>query len=282
MSIKTRIVFSDVDGTLLSKNRELSSATIYQIRKLIEHKIIFVMVSARMPEGMKHLYKAVPLNSPVISYNGALILKSIDDGLAPHNILFSKSISYSVVRSIYHTCQAFDLHFSLYSNNLWFASKSDEWRLREENNTKVTATILSDMGYKIAELEKQQQHIHKVMVMGQSMLIDGLINNLTSQYTGKVNIYRSKDTYIEITPSGITKASGCQILLNDLGISPEQAIAFGDNHNDTEMLEMVGIGIAMENAPEEVKVRAKRVAPANTHDGVAKVLEEILTNSHVE
>jgi len=271
-----KIVFSDVDGTLLNKNRELSSATIYQIRKLTEQNIPFVMVSARMPAGMTHLYHEVPMNNPAICYNGALILKLIDEGINNSNILFSKTIENGIALSIFRICQKFDLHFSLYSFNLWFASKSDEWRLREENNTKVKATIHSNLEYKILEFQNQQQHIHKLMVMGESMLIDSLHNLLVKQYSGKINIYRSKDTYIEITPATINKATGCTIVLNHLGLSAEQAIAFGDNLNDTEMLEMVNVGVAMENAPPEVKLKAKRIAPANTNDGVAHILEEIL------
>jgi len=275
MSNKFQIVFSDVDGTLLNKNRELSSATIFQIRKLTQQNIPFVMVSARMPAGMIHLYREVPMNNPAICYNGALILKSIEAGISTANILFSATIGYSMAKSIFSICHKFNLHFSLYSNNQWFASKNDEWRLREENNTKVKATIYSNMEYKISALENDQQHIHKLMVMGESMLIDALHNHLTSQFAGKINIYRSKDTHIEITPARINKATGCLNLLNHLNLKPEQAIAFGDNFNDTEMLQTVTIGVAMGNAPVEVKEKAHMVAQANTDDGVAKTLESI-------
>lgn len=275
MSSKFRIVFSDIDGTLLNKNRELSSATIFQIRKLTQLNIPFVMVSARMPASMIHLYREVPINNPAICYNGALILKSIEEEINSNNKLFSTTIGYSIAKSVFSICHKFDLHFSLYSNNQWFASKNDEWRLREENNTKVKATFFSNMEDKISELENEEQHIHKLMVMGESMLIDALHNHLLSQFAGKINIYRSKDTYIEITPANINKATGCLILLNHLGLKPEQAIAFGDNFNDTEMLQAVSLGVAVENAPAEVKEKAKMVAPANTDDGVAKTLETI-------
>lgn len=233
------------------------------------------MVSARKPAGMIHLYREVPVDNPAICYNGALVLKSIEEKMDAKNILFSKTIDYNVASSVFGTCRKFDLHFSLYTYNLWYASKNDEWRLREENNTKVKATIHSNLEYKISELEKDKQHIHKLMVMGESMLIDGLYNHLVNQFTGKINIYRSKDTYIEITPANINKASGCLILLNHLGLKPEQAMAFGDNFNDIEMLQLVNFGVAMDNAPSEVKDKAKMVAPANTDDGVAKTLESI-------
>lgn len=276
MGIPYRIVFSDVDGTLLNRNRDLSSVTIHQIKKLVERRILFAMVSARMPAGMLHLYRQIPLDAPAICYNGALVLKSIEKGVEPSNVLHSSSIDYNTAISIYFICKEYNLHFSLYTENQWFASKDDEWRLREENNTRVKATIHPHLEAKILELERHHQHIHKIMVMGDAMLIEGLVQKLQNSYSKTLNIYRSKDTYLELSPATANKAMGCKILLNHLSLTAEQAIAFGDNYNDIEMLEMVTLGVAMDNAPLEVKNRAKRVAPANTDDGVAKTLELIL------
>lgn len=276
MGIPYRIVFSDVDGTLLNRNRDLSSVTIHQIKKLVERRILFAMVSARMPAGMLHLYRQIPLDAPAICYNGALVLKSIEKGVEPSNVLHSSSIDYTTAISIYFICKEYDLYFSLYTGNQWFASKDDEWRLREENNTRVKATIHHQLEAKILELERYHQHIHKIMVMGDAMLIEGLDHMLQNSYSKTLNIYRSKDTYLELSPATANKAMGCKALLNHLSLTAEQAIAFGDNYNDIEMLEMVTLGVAMDNAPMEVKNRAKRVAPANIDDGVAKTLELII------
>lgn len=58
-------------------------------------------------------------------------------------------------------------------------------------------------------------------------------------------------------------------------MDPSEAVAFGDNYNDVDMLEAVGLGVAVANAPDEVRRRAGRVAPDNDHDGVARVLAEL-------
>jgi hydroxymethylpyrimidine pyrophosphatase-like HAD family hydrolase len=57
-----------------------------------------------------------------------------------------------------------------------------------------------------------------------------------------------------------------------LEISKDNSIAFGDNFNDVEMLKLVGFGVAMGNAPQEVKMVAKHIAPSNLDDGVAQTL----------
>ena len=61
--------------------------------------------------------------------------------------------------------------------------------------------------------------------------------------------------------------------------SPEEIIAFGDAENDIDMLRFAGLGVAVANSPENVKRHADRIAPANTEEGVAQVLEEILFKS---
>ena len=64
-----------------------------------------------------------------------------------------------------------------------------------------------------------------------------------------------------------------------LGVCPDEIIAFGNADNDIDMLRFAGIGVAVENSPENVKREADRVAPPNTEEGVAQVLEEILFKS---
>lgn len=274
--LKYQVIFSDVDGTLLNKNRELSEFTIQQIRKTITaHKVKFVMVSARMPEGMKYLYDQLSVESPIICYNGALILKDMHKGFNPSNVIHSNSIDYKTTKQLYKRIKPENLHFGLFSNNSWFANQHDEWTLKEENNTRVKCTIRQDFDDLITELEASHQPIHKIMVMGTAVKMDAIIEFSNQNFQKSVTNYRSKDNYIEISPIESNKANGCVLLMNHLGIQQSNSIAFGDNYNDIEMLKMAGIGIAMENAPEEVKKYAKQITLSNLSEGVAVSIEKI-------
>lgn len=271
-----RVIFSDVDGTLLDKNRELAGVTARQIQKIASsHKITFVLVSARMPEGMRHLYNQLSVNSPIICYNGALILETLKGGYRAHSILYSNSIDINVTENLYNRAKAENLHFSLFSNNSWFASKNDEWTLREESNTRVKSSICSNMDNHIRKLKDSGEPIHKLMIMGNPASIDSFVAYSNRSFEGLVSNYRSKDTYLEISPRNSNKATGCLFLLDRLNIDARNAIAFGDSYNDIEMLRTVGFGIAMGNAPEKVKYHAKHIAPANTLNGVATTLVNI-------
>jgi len=273
---KYQIVFSDVDGTLLNRERELSNTTISKIRAIKQsHNVTFVMVSARMPKGMLHLYQQINLDSPIICYNGALILKSLEGGFNQKNIIRSDSIDKEIAVNLFQKAKEANLHFGLFSENEWYVNRADEWTLREENNTRVKAIVFPNTDTLINDLALKKKPIHKLMVMGNTNAIDEFINYSNHHFSKKVTNYRSKDNYIEVSPISSNKAIGCEFLLYHIGISKLNAVAFGDNHNDVEMIKTVDFGVAMGNAPEIVKQAAKYIAPTNLNDGVAFTLNEI-------
>ena len=90
------------------------------------------------------------------------------------------------------------------------------------------------------------------------------------------NVFRSEPFFLEVMPKGIDKAQSLGRLLAYLGMSVEEMAAFGDGYNDITMLEYAGLGVAMGNAQEEVKLSAGYIAPSNDEDGVAWTLEHVI------
>jgi Cof subfamily protein (haloacid dehalogenase superfamily) len=87
-----------------------------------------------------------------------------------------------------------------------------------------------------------------------------------------LNIYPSKPTYLEIMPKMASKTSAIQVLQDKFGVHQSEIIAMGDNYNDIDMLAYAGLGIAMGNAPDEVRKQAKEITLTNDEDGVAAAL----------
>jgi hypothetical protein len=81
---------------------------------------------------------------------------------------------------------------------------------------------------------------------------------------------------VEIGPAGIDKATGLAWLCTHLGIDPADVVAFGDEYNDHEMLRFAGHGVVMANANEHTRALADEIAPSNSDDGVAVVIERLL------
>lgn len=272
--MKYKALCSDIDGTLLNKNRELSPRTIRAFQ-LINEKIPIVLASSRMPSAMYHLQEQLGiLGHPLICFNGGYVIQHDADG-DQLNIISSLSISHQVCKDIVERGTAEGTHISLFSRDLWFAHGLDYWTEKEQRVTKVTAKIKNPIKV-VEKWEEEDLNIHKIMVMGDESKIYELYKWMISHYSLDIHIYRSKSTYLEIAPKSVSKASALASLLKQkFNIEMEDVVAFGDNYNDIELIQDVGMGIAVGNAREEVKAVANEVTLSNVDDGVAVSIEQI-------
>ncbi len=263
MNIK--LICSDIDGTLLNKDRQLSVKTIAEIKRL--KTIPFILISSRMPKAMVHLQKELNItNLPLIAYNGGLIIHN-------NQVLDTTEIENSVSKSIAYFCKNTSIHLSLYHNDEWFVPAMDYWAKREQNNTKVTPTV-KEISATLKTWEAEKKGAHKIMCMGDEQEIDTLVSLIEKEHPTVIG-YRSKPTYLEISHKSISKKTAIKTLLQTHypNLSFENIMAFGDNYNDIEMLESVGIGVAVSNAKEEVLAVSKHLTKSNKEDGVALFLE---------
>lgn len=262
-----KIVFSDIDGTLLNKDRELSPSTIEAVKKL-EEKIPFILISARMPAAMRHLQDELEIGHlPIISYNGGLIL-------VDHKVMSSTEIPLEIVENL-SNWNPFNCHLSLYHKDEWYVPGMDRWAQREVNNTKIQPQVKPNHEV-IEKWKKENKGAHKIMAMGDVSHIDSIRDYLEENFPGKLHLYRSKDSYLEIAPRSVSKFTAIDLLLKEhFSLTPEDAVAIGDNYNDVEMLKKVGYGVAVGNAREECKEVANVVCGNSVEDGVAKILTEI-------
>lgn len=106
-------------------------------------------------------------------------------------------------------------------------------------------------------------------------LLPSVMGQLSRSLGGDMVPVSSGDGYFDVVLPSVNKGAGLARLMEHWGIRPEDAIAFGDSDNDLEMLELVGRGYAMANAPADVRAKADAVAPPCTEDGVLQVLEEL-------
>ncbi len=264
-----KIIFSDIDGTLLNADRDLSEYTIETIKK-IKEKIPFILISSRMPAAMRHLQEKMDIEHlPLISYNGGLI---IVDG----KLVSSTEIPAKILEKLHRFNEEKEVHLSLYHNDEWYVPRDDFWTKREISNTKVEPEIKSNSEV-IEKWREEGKGAHKIMAMGQEEEIDAISDFLSEHFKEDLHLYRSKPTYLEIAPSKISKLTAVEHLLNNHFQFPlSQSMAFGDNYNDIEMLKGVGLGIAVNNAKPAVLEIAHMVTDSGKEDGVAKSINEIL------
>ncbi|MCO7176860.1 Cof-type HAD-IIB family hydrolase [Sporolactobacillus kofuensis] len=269
MSVK--MIFSDIDGTLINSNHVLTTKTIQAIKACTKRNIPFILVSARMPRGIFPLQKQLGLTDPIVCYSGALIIHSKQTELTDAPLL-NVSMGTDSVNTIYgQICNRFpNISFSAYSFDQWLVSNTDDPWIDQEYAIAGTPMTLYDFHdeHSAAEIPP----IHKVLCMGDPVQIDHFHQSL-SALDLQVVMVKSKPTYLEIMADHVSKASAMQLLLNNYNIRRDETLAFGDNYNDLDMLRFAGIGVAMENAPGIVKGAADFVTLSNDQDGIQAALD---------
>ncbi len=260
-----KILCSDLDGTLLSTKSDVSPFTISEINR-IRPTTKIILVSARMPKSMRYIQKDLGIaHEPIICYNGALVIDGEEE-------IHSAIIEAETLESLYELTKEHSIKLGLYYKDEWFVEENSERVNKEINNTK-TDPVYQKNSETIKDWKNRKVGAHKIMLMGTFETIERIQPKLLSLYSNKLNIYRSNDTLIEVSPKSVSKLSAIELLIKDTH-SLNDIIAFGDNYNDAEMLQQVNCGVAMGNARDEVKNIADHTTLCNTQDGVASFLNQ--------
>ncbi|WGE71692.1 Cof-type HAD-IIB family hydrolase [Actinobacillus equuli subsp. haemolyticus] len=255
-------VFSDIDGTLLNDQHQITPKTIAAIQRITQQGIPFIPVSARPPLAITPYTELLKTHQAIICYSGALIL---DRDLTP---LYSVSINETDLIQLDLQLQSFQhLSINYYANTSWFSNDlANAWTQQEAEITCLQA---------VKKVEKLT-NVHKILVMGEAdeiLRLEALLKRLFPQFS----IHRSKAEYLEIMNRNATKSAAIRFMQKRLGIVTEHIVAFGDNFNDLDMLQYVGFSVAMANAPDEIKAAASYVTASNNEDGIALVLDKLFS-----
>lgn len=272
MTSPNTIFFSDIDGTLLNAEREVSPALQHEVDQLTVNGHPFILISSRMPAAMTHLQEDLGVGGlPLIAYNGGLVI-------ADDQVLHSQEIDLRIMDNIRLLTGTTSLSLQLFHRDEWYVEAMDFYAKREQNNTKVIPRVQSSATTS-SDWTKRGIGPHKIMVMGEPKALDQLVREVSSSFSDDLHLYRSKDTYLEIADKRISKLTGIQLLIDRVYPSTNlvDCVAFGDNYNDVEMLAGVGVGVAVGNARPEVVAVADAVTAGNKEDGVAKWLAERLS-----
>lgn len=259
------IVFSDVDGTLLDRHHRVLPGTVYAIHELQKKGIPFVIISARSPSGIRPILRDNGFICPMICYSGALILDEDE------RVLYSEGFDRNVANEMIQFIEGshFDCTWNIYSLDTWIVKECSDDRVRHEEGI-VHATAMEGDAFSLAYDAK----VGKLLCMcNPGRILE--IEQAVKEAFPTLSIARSSDILLEIMQCGITKSTGVKQLCRLWGLSLENTIAFGDNYNDIEMLEIVAHPFLMGNAPEDLKQRFPNVTASNDDEGIYKALKDM-------
>lgn len=267
--MKYKYLALDLDGTLTLPDKSISKKNKEFIRRAQNEGVSIILASGRPLIGIEHVVESLDLygtNSYILAYNGGQIVD-----LASRENIIKKLIPMQYVHQICNLIHQFDVVPLTYNNIGVIAERDDtEYVKRESYNNSVPII-------KVKSLEKEITNpVVKFMVVGEPHQVSMAMEHLKKEVDEKLNIFCSEPYFMEITPLGIDKAASLESLLSSLGSSYEELIAIGDGLNDILMLKYAGLGIAMENAYDEVKKISDDVTFSNEEDGVAACIEKYI------
>ena len=263
MKTDVKIVFSDIDGTVLTSQHVVTSQTKDAVKKLVAKAIPFVLVSARMPEAIYPITEDMGIKMPIICYSGAYVLDKEGRELAS---TYMASVPVrKLLAEIGEKFPAVTVNF--YSAHHWYVTDKQDVRVRREEE--ITSAQAEQANFD--SLLAQGTLPHKILLMAEPADC-AAAEKYFQQHYPQFQVARSSDILLEIMDGAVSKAAGIEVILKDYGLDKSEALSFGDNYNDLAMLEYTGMSVAMGNAPDDVKAVAKAVTLSNNDSGIAAFL----------
>lgn len=261
-----KIILSDIDGTFLKKDKTVPEMHEKALKEILAQGIKFAFVSARMPEAIYPITDGINLpHTPVISYSGALVLT--DD----EKILYDKKMPLDDTKNILAEMEKCwqDISINYYTGRKWYVRQIDKRVQREIDITQATAEIAN-----FEDLIAENILPNKILIMCEPPTCEEMETVLGKQFPN-LNVVRSAPHLLEIMDKSVSKATGIEVLLKHYGFSIDEAIVFGDNYNDTEMLQYIPQSVVMGNAPAEVQKLAKHITDTSEDAGIYTYLKKI-------
>ncbi|GAB5057079.1 fructose-phosphate phosphohydrolase SppA [Companilactobacillus alimentarius] len=266
-----KLILSDIDGTILDDKNMIDGGLKNNIQKLRQKKIPFILASARSPKGMVSIAKKLDvLDNPIACYNGALVVKNLQ--AEKYTTILSHELKISETQQILNILMnKFPrIAINLYSGSNWYVENIDKWVKIEADITKMVP-IETDLTQLIA---KDKIPVHKLLLIGETSEIKRVKQFLEEANYSDSSFYLSKDNYLEITNKQVSKEKALRELVNYYEINLSETMTLGDNFNDVPMLDLAGLGVAMQNAPEEVKHHAQVTTKSNNENGVSFAIKK--------
>lgn len=251
-----KILFFDVDGTLYNSEKCLPASTKKALFAARENGYEIAIATGRAPFMIKELLEELDIDT-YVTFNGQYVVYKGE-------VIFTDAIPNDYLQKIITFGESRGEPVVFLDDREMIASLPD--------NEKVE-TSLATLKYPYPRIDA---HFFKMKPVYQTLIfMEEKEEPLYRETFPEVQFVRWHPYSCDILPKEGSKARGIQKILDHLGKTMEDAIAFGDGLNDIEMLEAVGTGVVMANGHEKTKAVADVLAPHVDEDGIYKVMKTL-------
>ena len=273
MTADKKMIFLDIDGTLMDDNKNVPDYNKAAIKEALEqgHKVI--ICTGRPLCSAKKLFPVLGMEGEgcyAITYNGSLIYDIYNQ-----KTIFKQTLPIEYVKYIFKKAEEHQIYMQTYSDDEVLCHKDTKEGQDYSIRLKIDRAIVPD----VFEVMQNEEPCKTLAIADgyDHKRLEGFREVFKDWAPGKVDIFFSCYEYLEFVPVGISKGAAIRFLAEYLNIPIENTIAVGDAENDIPMIQAAGLGVAMKNATDEIKQHADYITELdNNEGGVGEVIRKYM------
>jgi hypothetical protein len=260
-----RLIVMDLDGTLLNEHAKITPRTRATLERAHAVGVAVAVATGRSYALIRYFTEGLPLTGPQITFNGAIVVDPIT--VRP---IFLQAVPEALVTPVLAFLRDQEVYTCYYTEDAIYV---------RGHSPLERALVPPDFPQPIATADLEGL-IHlpciKLVAVAQPERIGELRPRAEHEFGRRLYVTQTSPVLLEFLHPEVSKGAALKRVIVDLDLDPAQVIAFGDSHNDLDMLRVAGTGVAMANASAEVRAAADHIAPSNNEDGIAATLDELL------
>lgn len=278
-----QLFITDLDGTLLDDQKNISVENLVAMKKLTEDQIYVTVFTGRNYASAKRFIDELGIHIPVVLQNGAFILDAFSE-----EVIYRSDLDTSTAIQILQKASSMgmdtlaytdflSIHDMLVERRIWTSSPFDPYI----QSNRLRIEYVSSIQDKISPLES----IAQLAIIGEASVCAKLTEWAKKQLPGKMSpimstVMSGEDHsqgigFLEFYGANVSKAIALEKVLQRFRITPEQTVFIGDNYNDVELMEKVGFAVCVDNSPDDIKKKCHMVVSSNNSHGVAEAIQKI-------
>jgi len=263
-----RLLVADVDGTLVTPDKELTDRAVKAVRGLHDAGILFAITSGRPPRGMAMLTAPLQLTTPIAAFNGGVVVD------ATMTVLEQRTLPVDLVVPLADLMRSHGLDVWVYRGKDWYVPDRDGPHVHREARTvqfepRITRSQVLD--------EHPTDDVAKLVgVSDDYQAVSRATDAAHDKFGDQVSLATSQPYYLDVTHPDANKGHVVGYLADRYGLRREQIATIGDMPNDVLMFAHSALSIAMGNADPGVKRAARRSTTTNDDEGFARAVERYI------
>lgn len=267
-----RVIVMDVDGTMTNHKKEITPKTKAALKKAQESGVKIILASGRPDSGLSDFAIELEMgrhHGLLVSFNGSRVTDC-----QTGEVLFNETMTVEQGKAVLEHMKGFNVRPMIDKENYMYVNDVYDCMIKNgEQEINIIQYESRGGKYKLCEMDDLAAFVdyplNKILTAGDSIYLKEHYREMMEPFKDTLNCMFTAPFYFEFTAQGIDKAKALEAVLSPMGYMQDEIIAFGDGQNDKTMIQYAGIGVAMDNAVEELKEVADEITLSNEDDGIA-------------